>query len=186
MAQILDLCLRHTVRMATDDPLQLPDIHDLTTGLKAYDAFSSDIENAALTIQQDESDTGFSIARAWGCFAVYPQWTSRLATAWFLKQYGSFAEPSCKNHLDQASVYFEKEVKSWLEWEKHLGRNRQILNSGGVEAHNKDFNRRWSDPGTRELGAKAVAEAAELERKAIDELSQYVEKVNPVQSEEKK
>jgi len=177
MPKIFDLCIRHTVEMAINDPINsTKNFEDVFSGFDAYDAFIADLNNMDLVFQKNNNMSEFGIARGWGCFAIYPQWTGRLAFARFLKEYGSCMNPTLMDPIKNAAEYYIKETSLWLEWEKCLGRNWSLLGSSDANSHDIDFNRRWNDQKIRSDGAAAVTEALDLEKKAINELQEYLKK----------
>jgi hypothetical protein len=147
------------------------DVSDIATGFKAYEAYAADLDDMSKKLNKSYDDKTGYFDIGWSCYAIYPQWTARASTAVFLRKYAAkyIPDKTLLEHLAKAADYYDLEIQSWKEWEKHLGRNLELYASSPEKAMT-DLQKRWNDPARRKAGAAAVREALKWERLAVAEV----------------
>ena len=167
------LCAKQN-RLKKSVYLENYDVSGIETGFKAYEAYARDLEDMSKKMKKDTDDKDGYFDPGWGCYAIYPQWTARAATAVFLRRYApEHYKEYYHEHLAKAAEYYDKEIEAWKEWEKHLGRNIELWEKD-EKAASADFLGRWNDPKHRKAGAAAVREALKYEKLAVAEVEEVL------------
>jgi hypothetical protein len=160
VVELAKLCTRRTVEKAN-----CGSVMGSPAGLVAYRAYRDDLDDLAVDFVGEG-------AMQWGCFAIYQQWTSRRSSKQYFHRIAPLFGGKERQHFEKASTYYEYCLDAWLDWEKYLGRNWELIDDPAVskESELKDFYNRWRNRDCRKQGARAVDQALKWEEKAIGEL----------------
>ncbi|MCG3179389.1 MAG: hypothetical protein BIFFINMI_01724 [Phycisphaerae bacterium] len=135
-------------------------------GLAGIEAYADDVADASKTIAGPAHKTDYYFDRGWGCYCVYPQWTSRKCTATWLKRVARQLPEPAANRMLAAADEYEAAFAAWEEWEKQIGRQAHLPQAD----RNAGFDRAWASQERRQAGAAGVRKAIARERAAIAEL----------------
>jgi hypothetical protein len=97
-----------------------------------------------------------------GCHAINRQSSGRKCAGEYLERVAPLFPAAVGSHLRGASVHYRVAYNAWEEFGRQLGR----LCPEAV----KDAKVVWSNPDRRKAGAAAIRQAAEHERKAVEEI----------------
>ncbi len=134
-------------------------------GLSAYSAYADDLRNPETDFLK-KSEDGNLERTFWFDFAIYSQWSQTFAAHSYFSHISSIFSGEERDMLKSASEHYGKSYGHWLDWEKVIGRHpdRDV------------FYARMKDMGKREAAADAVMSARDEIGKAIDALSQFLDK----------
>jgi hypothetical protein len=138
-----------------------------TTGADAYEAFSRDLRDSAVSFTQHT-------AAAWMGRRLWSQWVSRASSHhYFLRIAPRFGGEE-RAALSKAGFCYGQCVDSWKRFERLLGPTWDYQKFGFMEEYPSTYLERWNDLDLRTRAARWVDEAAAWEGKAVNELVKLI------------
>jgi hypothetical protein len=156
-------------------------IDDIPFGFKAYEAYCRDLRNESIDWVNENTSFVDEMSTVWGCWAIYHQWTPRIYTALYLEKASEHFNDQAKMCLQSAAELYKKCVKEWLEWEKLLGRDWEVIEDDELEEEDKQEllkklrDEKWGDIENRKKAATHVEAAGDFEYMAVEELKKALE-----------
>jgi hypothetical protein len=140
--------MKTLVAMAHGDPRSDdPEYAEVVWGLAGIEAFADDI--ADLSMKEHHFCSGW-----FGCHDSNPQWTARQLTGEYLRGSSKYFDGATARLMRAAAEEYAAAHRAWVAWNEQLG----------------DVSPRhaWRDKDRRLAGTRAVREALEHERRAVE------------------
>jgi len=136
------------VELALDDPRDKQQwAGDAVWGLNGLETYARDVADLSKA-------PGFFHSGWHGCHNIYPQLTARQHTGRWLEEKSALFDGRTGEYMRQAASEYRKAHQAWLEYGRQLG-------DGSPEDA-------WGNDNCRTAGAKAIFDAIEHERTAVD------------------
>lgn len=159
---------------STVDLLRLKEFMGSPSGLNAYASFVKDLRDETIDWVNELTEFPNHYSTIWGCWAIYHQWTPRIFSAQYLERAATMFTGEAQEHIKKAAAHYRRCVEAWLNWERLLGRDWELLEDKSLDEETKQkknqerSNERWGDIENRRRAADFVEEAGKWEREAIN------------------